>query len=373
MSAQAAMPSSPSPPPTGRSRRAALYAAAWLLCAGLYAAGFASFGATPSQAIRAAVAIVVPWAVVGLVVLRAARAIPWPAEDGRARVILMHVALALAFVALSVAGWYLLVLADMRLVMGTPMKFTWRAVPYQILNSSLVYAALVGSTYARQNAARVREESARAARAELLRAGAELAALRSQLNPHFLLNTLHAALGLVRRDPALAERALERLGELLHYGLRMHREGLDQVTLGEEWAFVRSYLEIEGLRLEERLQLRLEAEPETLECPVPPFVLQPLVENAVLHAVAPRKQGGRIEVTARLRGERLQLEVCDDGPGMPAAASTPGAGLGLQLLRDRLAQLYGGKAALSLHTAESGGVRATLDLPLDFEASVEPS
>src|SRR6185436_2149875 len=103
------MPSSPSPRRTGRSRRAALYAASWLLCAGLYAAGFASFGATPSQAIRA---------VVGLVVLRAARAIPWPAEDGRARVILMHVALALAFVALSVAGWYLLVLADMRLVMG---------------------------------------------------------------------------------------------------------------------------------------------------------------------------------------------------------------------------------------------------------------
>ena len=363
MSAQAAMPSSPSPPRTGRSRRAALYAAAWLLCAGLYAAGFASFGATPSQAIRAAVAIVVPWAVVGLVVLRAARAIPWPAEDGRARVILLHVALALAFVALSVAGWYLLVLADMRLVMGTPMKFTWRAVPYQILNSSLVYVALVGSTYARQNAARVREESARAARAELLRAGAELAALRSQLNPHFILNTLHTLLGLVRRDPALAEQAIERIGDLLRYGLRLHRDAIDEVTLREEWDFVRSYLDLEALRLGDRLRLRMEADDGAMDCLVPAFVLQPLVENAIRHAVAPRARGGTLEVEARRNGDVLRLIVADDGPGLKAARADGGQGLGLQLLKDRLQALYAGAARLHLPTGEEG-LRAELELPV---------
>src|SRR5207247_2104675 len=128
----------------------------------------------------------------------------------------------------------------------------------------LIYLAIAGGAYAWENAQRLREEAARAAQADALRARAELAALRSQLNPHFLLNTLHAALGLVRRDPALAERALERLGEILHYGLRMHRESRDQVTFADEWAFVRSYLEIESLRLEERLQLRLDADPETM-------------------------------------------------------------------------------------------------------------
>jgi len=244
---------------------------------------------------------------------------------------------------------------------------------WQAVIGGLIYLAIAGAAYAWQNAQRVREEAARAAQADALRARAELAALRSQLNPHFLLNTLHAALGLVRRDPALAERALERLGEVLNYGLRMHRESRDQVTLADEWSFVRSYLEIESLRLEERLQLRLEADPEALEGVVPPFVLQPLVENAILHAVAPRKAGGRVAITARRRGDHLQLEVCDDGPGMPLPVPPSGAGLGLRLLRDRLALLYAGQASLTLQPAEGGGVRATIDLPLDREAVSEPA
>jgi len=349
------------------------YAVAWVPLFAVYFVLFTVSGTPPLTGARYALVSVLPYAILGVLVLEVPRRVPWR-DEGRGLFISLQLALALAYAVASTGVGLMLRVADSFVVARrVDIRLDLLVVAWQAVVGGLLYASLAGAAYAWENAQRVREAAARAARAEALRARAELAALRSQLNPHFLLNTLHAALGLVRRDPALAERALERLGELLHYGLRMHREGLDQVTLGEEWAFVRSYLEIEGLRLEERLQLRLEAEPETLECPVPPFVLQPLVENAVLHAVAPRKQGGRIEVTARLRGERLQLEVCDDGPGMPAAASTPGAGLGLQLLRDRLAQLYGGKAALSLHTAESGGVRATLDLPLDFEASVEPS
>src|SRR4030095_305891 len=186
----------------------------------------------------------------------------------------MPVALALGFVLLSIGGWYLLVILDMRLVMKTAARFNWRAVPWQVLNSALVYAALVGSTYARQNAARVREESARAARAEILQASAELAGLRSQLSPHFILNTLHTLLGLVRRDPALAEQAIERIGDLLRYGLRLHRESIDEGALREEWDFVRSYLDLEALRLGDRLQLRMEADEDAMECLVPAFVLQ---------------------------------------------------------------------------------------------------
>ncbi len=105
---------------------------------------------------------------------------------------------------------------------------------------------------------------------------------------------------------------------------------------------------------------------------MPPFVLQPLVENAILHAVAPRKAGGRVAITARRHGDHLQLEVCDDGPGMPSTIP-PSPGLGLRLLRERLALLYAGNASLSLRPAEGGGLRATIDLPLDLEAASEPA
>ena len=349
--------------------RGALYAAAWLPCFGLYAAGFVAFGATAAQAIRAALAIVLPWATVGLLALRAARALPWP-EKGRARVLLLHVALALGFVALSIAGWYGLVAFDGRVILGASTRFNWRAIPWQVLNSSLVYAALVGSTYARQNAARVREESARAARAELLRASAELAALRSQLNPHFILNTLHTLLGLVRRDPALAEQAIERMGDLLRYGLRLHRDAIDEVTLREEWDFVRSYLDLEGLRLGDRLRLRMKADEEAMGCLVPAFVLQPLVENAIRHAIAPRARGGQLDVEVQRTGEVLRLRVADDGPGLPAAGSDGGQGLGLQLLKDRLQALYAGAARLHLPPG-AGGLRAELELPVRLTCDAE--
>ena len=365
------MSSRTSPPPrTGaRLRGWALYAAAWLPCFGLYAAGYAVFGATAGQAVRAALAIVIPWATVGALVLWAARAIPWP-EEGRRRVLLLHIALALGFVALTIAGWYGLVALDSRVVLGAATtRFNWRAIPWQVLNSGLVYAALVGSTYARQNAARVREESARAARADLLRASAELAALRSQLNPHFILNTLHTLLGLVRRDPALAEQAIERMGDLLRYGLRLHREAIDEVTLREEWDFVRSYLDLEGLRLGDRLRLRLDADEEAMGCLVPAFVLQPLVENAIRHAIAPRARGGRLEVEVHRTGDVLRLVVADDGPGLPGG-SPNGEGLGLQLLKDRLQALYAGAARLHL-PRDGAGLRAELELPVRHTSETE--
>ncbi|HEX6738021.1 MAG TPA: histidine kinase, partial [Vicinamibacteria bacterium] len=164
--------------------------------------------------------------------------------------------------------------------------------------------------------------------------------------------------------PALAESALERLGELLHYGLRLHREAVDQVALREEWEFVRGYLEIERLRMGDRLHLSLDGEAAVMDCLVPPFALQPLVENAVVHAIAPRRDGGSLRVSARQHGERLRLEVRDDGPGLAGAAPAQGAGLGLQLLRERLGMLYPEGAGLRLEPAASGGLVATLDLPL---------
>lgn len=346
------------------------YAIAWVPLVAVYTALYMGAGGRPPlAAMRSACLTVLPLALLGLPVLGVPRRLPWH-DDRRAAFFASQLGLTAAY-ALAAAGgvvgaWTLdSYLATGRAVFPAPPVIA----AWQALIAGLVYVALAGAAYAWHNAQRVREQTERAARAEALRARAELAALRSQLNPHFLLNTLHAALGLVRRDPALAERALERLGEVLHYGLRMQRESLDQVTFAEEWAFVRSYLEIESLRLENRLRLDLHAEPEALEGVVPPFVLQPLVENAILHAVAPRKAGGHVAITARRRDGHLQLEVCDDGPGLPAASPSAGVGLGLRLLRERLALLYGGSARLSLHEAEGGGLRATIELPLDADAA----
>ena len=350
-----------------------LYALAWLPLLTVYVALYMGAGSPPAAAIRTTFLTILPFALLGLLVLRVPGRIPWH-DERRATFFAAQLGLAAAY-ALAAAGaviasWTLeAFLTTGRAVFpAPPVIAAWQAVI-----GGLIYLAIAGVAYAWQNAQRVREETARAAQADALRARAELAALRSQLNPHFLLNTLHAALGLVQRDPALAERALERLGEVLHYGLRMHRESLDQVTLADEWSFVRSYLEIESLRLEERLQLHLEADPEALQGVVPPFVLQPLVENAILHAIAPRKAGGRVAITAHRRGDHLRLEVCDDGPGMPSALPPSGAGLGLRLLRDRLALLYAGHASLTLQPGDGGGVRATIDLPLDREAAAEPA
>ena len=319
---------------------------------------------------RSALFSILPFAILGLLVLRVPRRVPWH-DARRAGFFAAQLGLTAGFAVVGATGVAATWVLDTLLATGhAPVRFEPMFVAWQGVLGALTYLAIAGGAYAWQNAQRLREEMARTAQADTLRARAELAVLRSQLNPHFLLNTLHAALGLVRRDPALAERALERLGEVLHYGLRMHRESLDQVTFADEWAFVRSYLEIESLRLEERLQLRLEADPEAMQGLVPPFVLQPLVENAILHAVAPRKGGGRVAITARRRGGNLQLEVSDDGPGMPSTFPS-GDGLGLRLLRERLALLYGGNASLSLQSAEGGGVRATIALPLDREAAEE--
>jgi len=346
------------------------YAAAWLPLAIVYGALYAT-AMPPATAARAALLTLLPYAILGLAVLAVPRHLPW--HEGRgAGFFLFHLLLTLAFTAVGTGAMLGLRTLEWRLVTGSAaLPFERLNVAWQAVVGGLFYLAIAGGAYAWRHAARLRAEEARAGRADALRARAELAVLRSQLNPHFLLNTLHTALGLVSRDPAAAERALERLGEVLHYGLRMHREALDQVTLADEWAFVRSYLDIESLRFEGRLRLRLESDPRTMDALVPPFVLQPLVENAVVHAVAPRRTGGTVAVAARRRGARLELEVSDDGPGLPPVP--PPGGLGLRTLRERLALLYAGDARLTLASAEGGGLRATIDLPLDRDALAEPA
>ncbi len=228
-----------------------------------------------------------------------------------------------------------------------------------VLMGVFLYGLIAGVSYTVRMRQSLREQERVAARAEALAVKAQLQTLRAQLNPHFLFNALHSFSTLIRHDPQAAERAVERLGDLLRYALD---EGQDEVPLGDEWTFTRHYLDLERLRLDARLKIDTNFEPEALECLVPSFTLQPLVENAIQHSIAPRPEGGTVVIGAKLRDGELVVEVRDDGPGA-ADEGSDNRGLGLSILRQRLQALYGDAAALSIDTAPGHGFSATVSLP----------
>ncbi len=354
-------------PPTLRPPLAA-YAGAWAALAAVYAALYttSASGISFGMALRGAIAAVLPSALLGFVSLGLARRWPWPLDlDARWRLAL-RLAPALAGLALaSTAGWFVLIVLEGFAFRGEIRWPPVGIVAWQTVINGLIHLALAGVGYAWHTAEALREARERAVRADVLRARAELELLRSQLHPHFMLNVLHALLGLVRRDPARAEGALERLGELLRFGQWVHQTGSDWVPLAREWDFVRSYLELERVRLGDRLCLEIDADPDALGVSVPPFALQPLVENAIVHAVAPRAAGGRVRLSARRAGDRLCLSVEDDGPGASPDGIAASPRMGLRLLQERLAALYAGRAQLVFERPAGGGFRARLELPID--------
>ncbi|MBU8895205.1 histidine kinase [Corallococcus sp. M34] len=223
------------------------------------------------------------------------------------------------------------------------------------------YLLLLAAWTALAAARRVREQEVEELRWAARLAEARLQALRSQLEPHFLFNTLNAVTGLVRqeRNPEAVE-ALAELGHLLRASLE--GRGDHEVPLAEELEMVRRYLGIEQLRFGRKLDVLLEPDPETLGARVPSLILQPLVENAVKHGTSRRASRGRILVRASRWGERLRLEVRDDGPGLRAGGSG-GTGIGVANTRDRIRELYGEGYGLTLEDLAEGGVRARLELP----------
>ena len=209
-------------------------------------------------------------------------------------------------------------------------------------------------------AARVyRDLHARELDAERLRVAlgqTETALLRAQMQPHFLFNTLNAISALVAEDPAKARTLIALLGDLLRMSLEDGRA--QETRLADEMALTRAYLAIEQARLGDRLTVVEEIAPDVLSLTVPSLLLQPLVENAVRHGIAPLVRGGTVWITARRVDGRLRIGVADDGRG--AVKTTEGIGLGNT--RRRLTQLYGDRACI---TVESGkGFQVTIDLPV---------
>lgn len=349
------------PPRLGAAAIAA--AGAWLIYAAIYAGVFLAAGYPAGKSIRGAIANALPDGLMGLAVIAITRRMAWPGE-GLGPFSFAHAALAPVFAGLAAILKTGLLWVDVALMReGEEFRLAGGIVAWQVFTSLLVYVAVAGAASAQDNARRLRRAAAAAERAETLRARAELAALRAQLNPHFLFNVLHSALGLVRRDPSLAERALERLGDLMRYALHVHRDGVDWTALRDEWEFTECYLDLEKIRLGQRLELALRADPAALDRWVPSFSLQPLVENAVRHGIAPRAGGGRLSVTATLVGDSVRLEVDNDGDASAAPRLEEGAGVGLKVLQERLEALYGGRAAISAGAKPAGGYRVVLDLP----------
>jgi signal transduction histidine kinase len=201
-------------------------------------------------------------------------------------------------------------------------------------------------------------------------AEARVRALRMQLNPHFLFNALNTVTTLMHRDVARAEDVLERVGGLLRASL----EGLQrpEVTVDEEIAFVSSYLEIERTRFGERLHTEVSVAPGVRRALIPGLLLQPLVENAVRHGVAPRLRGGTVTIDARGDGEGLVVTIADDGVGLDAGRrGSRGHGVGLRNTRRRLRLVYGDAHFLAMDPREGGGTVVTIRVPLRMATADE--
>jgi signal transduction histidine kinase len=222
----------------------------------------------------------------------------------------------------------------------------------------LVYWIIVLISHAVDYYQRFREGELRASQAQLQ-------ALKMQLHPHFLFNALHSISALVHTNPDAADKMIARLGDFLR--LTLDASATQEVTLRQELEFLNCYLEIERIRFHDRLTTRLDVDPQTLNCRVPNLILQPVVENAIRHGVAPRSAPGHVEVSAERCGSMLRLRVRDNGPGLPTGAAqdrrASKGGVGLANIRARLNQLYGAAHRLELTNDPQGGAVFTLEIP----------
>jgi LytS/YehU family sensor histidine kinase len=244
-----------------------------------------------------------------------------------------------------------------------PFIEVWRtSLTEQVLTFLFVYVLILAITYvvdSREHTARQRAETTRLSE-ELSRA--RLAALRRQMEPHFMFNTLNAIAGLVRdhRNDA-AVSMIVGLSEFLRRATEdSHRS---QVTLAEEVKYLQRYLDIQKMRLGERLQITVDISPEVYQAQVPNLLLQPLVENAIKHGVAKRVNGGSIRVACARDNGNLCLSVYNDGPGLPSDWQAARSGIGIDNLRTRLQILYGSESTLQLRNTNSG-VEVLVTLPL---------
>jgi sensor histidine kinase YesM len=358
-----------------------VYALAWLPYAASYVVVFTQQGGSISSAVYDALSNVIPAAALGVGVLGLCRRLPW-SHYRRPWFFPLHVGLAVLYAVLWVSSvsfiftiWTSIQRAELTIVFLQSYALQW-----EFFSGLMIYATLASLAYVLQISASLREEERRnkeielrAARAEALQTQTELSALRAKLNPHFLFNTLHTLMALMREDRAQAEAAIERFNSMLRYILRRQTNGENgdgvssQTTFKDEWQFVQDYLSLEQLRLGDRLTVETKIDPRSFDALLPPLSLQPLIENAIKHGVAPRASGGRISIKASINESNLIVTVSDDGRGATRDEVEESSGLGLRLIDKTLRTQYAGLAQFSIETSPHAGFTVRPQIPQDIE------
>ena len=252
--------------------------------------------------------------------------------------------------------------------MGVVQALWYLSLPWAFVDL-LVYGLLLALGWSTAASKRRRALEHRESMLEAELARAQLQALRLELQPHFLFNTLNSIAALVRKRAHT--EALEMVLGLSHL-LRLTLDRSDQpwIPLDEELAFVRRYLELQRQRFADRLRVTYSVDPDCASIEVPTLLLQPLVENAIRHGIADRPEGGAIEITVWLERDDLHIHIADDGPGPPAGFRLEEqTGVGLGSTRSRLARLYGDRARIVLERGPHGGAVAEVVLPAATSAS----
>jgi Histidine kinase len=355
----------PTPPQPPGDRRL------WLAYAGLCALCWALYGVAGTDWLRGSWSLgealydaswhLGPPALLGTALLPWVR---WLHRHAPARALLAHAGGALLFATLwqaldfaLAAGFFGLDHARATLEQRLVWRSAWAVV---------LYTAMVLGFNGALQGRRAQEAAVAAAQAEAGRVRAELAAITGKLNPHFFFNTLNSIHFLVRKDARSAEESLIGFSRMMRYLLDSRRGAAERVTLQEELDFVRDYLALETLRLGPRLRVEWDLQDEALDEAVPPLSLQPLVENSILHGIAPRVEGGTVRIQAHLRDGSLALQVSDDGAGCewpPRGDAARRPGIGLAALQRRFEVDYGGQARMAVRSAPGAGFQVEIMIP----------
>lgn len=320
-------------------KRVALAALLWTIVALLFGAqlaldsAYTSHRLTPPQAIALGLTGWYAWAILSPLVIWLAR---------RIRNLAAHTAISIVATMIKVA-----LTTEVLRAFDVPQRSISLLV--NIPMNVAAYFAIVGVTW-------FIDARLRASRLESSLAEARLELLRNQIHPHFLFNTLHAISELMHEDVDAADRMLTRLAELLRASLES--SGKPQVALRDELGTLDRYVEIERVRLGDRLRYRATIDPQTLDRLVPNFLLQPLVENSIRHAIVQRREGGSIDVHASVDGAKLVIRIDDDGPGL---GTNSAEGVGLGNVRSRLEQMYGSAARFEI--ASDRGTHIRIEIP----------
>ena len=316
-----------------------------------------------------------PWILATPLVLRLTRRYP-PAQWKRLSTWTVHLA-ACGSIGIAQAAWVGMWeewLNPWALTPGPdPFPQLWlHKFSYGLLSSLVLYGLILLVDHVLDSREQLARHQTETARLNEQLSKAQLSALRRQIEPHFLFNTLNAIAGLVRekRNDA-AVNMIVRLSDFLRRVVE--DSGRQQVPLGEELEFTQKYLDIQKARFAERLQFSVDVPQELLPAQVPSLILQPMVENAVKHGIARRVQGGAIRITASRANGTLTMRVYNDGPSLPVGWETSQSGIGILNVRTRLQSLYGDQFELSMRNQQPGGVEVTVSVPFVSEPASKMS